>query len=226
MKQVIKNIPIVGPIASRIYHKWINPQQLFTCSNKYWINRYESGGNSGDGSYNELAEFKAEILNEFVLQKEIKTVIEYGCGDGNQLKLAKYPSYIGFDISHKALSMCRETFQNDDTKVFQLMKDYNGETAELALSLDVIYHLIEYSLFADYMNILFDSSKRFVIIYSSDTDKNLEGQAEHIKHRRFSKWVKNSRPEWQLVKHIPNRYPFSSDTKTGSFADFYIYEKA
>jgi hypothetical protein len=225
MKQIIKHIPIVGPITRRIYYKWIKPPKPFSDSHSYWVDRYEFGGNSGDGSYNELAEFKAEILNEFVMQNKIKTVIEYGCGDGNQLKLAEYPSYIGFDISPKAVSLCRALFMNDDTKTFKLMEDYSDETAELTLSLDVIYHLIEDRAFEDYMLMLLNSSKRFVIIYSSDTEENPESQAPHVKHRNFSNWIKDRKPEWQLIRHIPNRYPFYGDTKTGSFADFFIYKK-
>src|SRR5437899_4317923 len=58
--------------------------------------------NSGLGSYDKLAEFKAEVLNGFVKENTIKSVIEYGCGDGNQLKFAEYPSYLGFDVSVKA----------------------------------------------------------------------------------------------------------------------------
>jgi hypothetical protein len=66
MKQIIKNIPIIGPVARRIYRIWINPPKPFQGSESYWKTRYEAGGNSGDGSYNHLAEFKAEILNAFV----------------------------------------------------------------------------------------------------------------------------------------------------------------
>ena len=35
-------------------------------SSKYWERRYEQGDNSGSGSYNHLARFKADILNKFV----------------------------------------------------------------------------------------------------------------------------------------------------------------
>lgn len=220
MKQVMKNIPLVGPIASHIYRKW-----MFS-SNTYWINRYESGGNSGAGSYDDFAKFKAEILNDFVKQNNIETVIEFGCGDGNQLKLSEYPSYVGFDISPKAVSMCIERFKNDDTKSFKLIKDYYDEMADLALSLDVIYHLIEDRVFADYMHRLFDSANRFVIIYSSETDKNPSNSVEHVKHRKFSNWIDKNRPKWKLLRHIPNRYPFDPATNTGTFADFFIYEKA
>ncbi len=226
MKHAIKKIPILGSIVRGIYRKWINPPKSFSGSESYWIERYNAGGNSGDGSYNKLAEFKAEIINEFVLQKNIRTITEYGCGDGNQLELAEYPSYTGFDVSHKAVSICREIFINDVTKTFKMIDDYNDETAELTLSLDVIYHLIEDEVFSNYMDRLFDSSNRFVIIYASDTDVNPGGQAAHVKHRNFTEWVGSKKSEWSLMKHIPNRYPFNGDTKTGSFADFFIYERA
>lgn len=224
--QVIKNIPVLGPIARRVYRTWVNPPKPFQDSESYWKSRYKAGGNSGDGSYHQLAEFKAEILNTFVLENGISSVIEYGCGDGNQLGLARYPKYTGFDVSPNALSRCLKHFSDDKAKTFKLMKAYGGETAELTLSLDVIYHLVEDSVFAKYMNRLFDSSERFVIIYSSNTDNNPQDTAAHVRHRNFSKWITDNRRGWELLKHIPNRYPFNGDTKTGSFADFYIYSKA
>lgn len=226
MKQIIKNIPIIGPVACRIFRTWINPLKPFQGSENYWKTRYEAGGNSGDGSYNHLAEFKAKILNAFVSENGIASVIEYGCGDGNQLNLAQYPKYTGFDVSPEAISMCLNRFSNDAKKTFKLVEQYDGETAELTLSLDVIYHLVEDGVFVEYMNSLLGSSKRYVIIYSSNTDENPEGTAPHVRHRNFSKWLTDNKKEWKLVKHITNKYPFNGDTKTGSFADFYIYSKA
>lgn len=226
MKQIIKKIPVIGPVARCIYRTWINPPKPFQGSEDYWKYRYETGGHSGDGSYNQLAEFKAEILNTFVSDNRITSVIEYGCGDGNQLGLAQYPKYIGFDISSNAIDRCQKNFSGDRTKTFKLMESYRDQTAELTLSLDVIYHLVEDPVFVDYMNRLFDSSERFVIIYSSNTDDNPEGTAAHVRHRNFSKWINEHKKEWELIKHIPNKYFFNGDTKTGSFADFYIYSKA
>ena len=182
MKEIIKRIPIVGSIARKIYRLFIK-QKPFPGSEDYWIQRYNSGGNSGAGSYNQLAKFKAEIINDFVKNNNITTIIEYGCGDGNQLKLAEYPSYIGFDVSPKAIALCEDIFQDDKTKSFRLMTEYKGETAQLTVSLDVIYHLIEDDIYYSYMKRLFDSSERFVIIYSSNCD---EEQRYHEKHRQFS----------------------------------------
>ncbi len=70
-------------------------------------------------------------------------MIEYGCGDGNQLILADYPQYIGFDVSPDAVALCKKIFSADLTKAFHLMDEYNHQTADLTLSLDVIYHLVE-----------------------------------------------------------------------------------
>ena len=55
-------------------------------SSKYWNERYKHGGNSGDGSYGHLAEYKAEIINDFIEENQIHNIIEFGSGDGNQLK--------------------------------------------------------------------------------------------------------------------------------------------
>lgn len=226
MKQIIKKIPIVNSIARSIYRKLISQPRSFPGSKNYWIERYDSGMNSGAGSYIHLAEFKAEIINDFIKEKNIEKVIEYGCGDGNQLKLMRYSSYIGFDISPKAVSMCKEAFHNDASKAFKVMDGYNNESAGLTLSLDVVFHLIEDDVFLDYMNRLFDSSEQFVIIYSSDTNLNPEKRAHHVKHRKFSEWVSDTKPEWRLAKHIPNRYPFNDDLESSSFCDFFIYERA
>jgi len=225
MKKIIKKIPVIGGIARCIYHAWNRPSGSFSGSEKYWADRYNSGGNSGDGSYGKLSEFKAEVINGFLTENNINTVIEYGCGDGNQLLLANYPKYLGFDVSSKALSMCEEKFSTDTTKTFKLLENYTNDRAELTLSLDVIYHLIEDSVFSDYMKRLFDSADRFVIVYASNRDESDRDQAPHVKHRNFTKWVDEMRSDWGLIKHIPNKYTFNSNTGNGSFADFYIYKK-
>lgn len=226
MKNWIRKIPILHLVARTLYHTFVAPFKSFPGTEEYWKQRYRKGGSSGVGSYSEFSEFKAEVLNGFVKEHAIKTIIEYGCGDGNQLKSAEYPSYTGFDVSPDALARCREIFADDSIKTFTLMNEYTDETAELTLSLDVIYHLIEDDVFASYMARLLDSSTQFVIIYSSDTDTQEDFRAAHVKQRKFSKWIEANRPEWKLKQHIPSKYPRAVVSKEGSAADFYIYEKS
>ncbi len=154
------------------------------------------------------------------------TVIEFGCGDGNQLSLATYPEYIGFDVSQTVIGECTKRFSSDNSKMFKLMKDYDGETADLSLSLDVIYHLIEDEIFESYMRTLFKASNQYVIVYASDSEDNEGLEGTHVRHRKFTKWIHDNLPQWKLIEHIPNRYPYAGDYRTGSFADFYIYVKA
>ena len=70
---------------------------------------------------------------------------------------------------------------------FAAVRDYSAEAAELALSIDVVFHLIEDVVFEDYMRRLFGAATRYVIVYSSDHDEPWHGS--HVRHRSFSQWV-------------------------------------
>jgi len=196
----------------------------FLPSHLYWPARYNTGGISGPGSRGRLAQFKARVLNDFVAKNGIGSVIEFGCGNGDQLSLARYPRYVGVDISRTALAQCRARFAGDDTKTFVLLRDHRGGVHDLAISLDVIFHLVEDSGFNQHMESLFSSARRFVIIYSSNHDDL--NWAFHIRHRSHSRWVEANRPDWKLVSSVPNEFPLdaagSDDT---SFADFYVYAR-
>lgn len=198
----------------------------FRSSAQYWDQRYIRGGASGEGSRGKFAAFKAEVLNAFVARHEIQSVIEFGCGDGQQLALANYPQYLGFDVSAAAVRLCRLRFSGDDTKVFREVASYAGERAELTLSLDVIYHLVEDEVFDNYMRMLFESSTRWVVVYASNHDDTDRAEAAHVRHRQFTRWVETHRPGWALRERIPNRYPFTGDFRLGSFSDFFIFERA
>jgi hypothetical protein len=229
IKTLIKGIPVVGPLAQKLNRKLqreaVVPVVPFRTSPDYWETRYAVGGNSGVGSYGKFSKFKAEVLNRFVEERAIQSVMEFGCGDGNQLGLAVYPRYSGYDVSKVAVETCRLRFANDSTKSFGLLDEYKGEQAELVLSLDVIYHLVEDDVFDRYMRSLFDAATHYVIIYSSNTDDNGGYDGSHVRHRMFTRWLPDNRPSWTLIQHIPNRYPYQGDYTQGSFADFYVYSK-
>jgi SAM-dependent methyltransferase len=196
----------------------------FPGSRRYWEERYAGGGNSGVGSYSRFAEFKAEVLNSFVAERRIGTIIEFGCGDGNQLTLASYPKYTGIDVSATAIDVCQSKFRGDHAKSFKTLELYAGETADLALSLDVIYHLVEDDEYEEYMATISAAATKYMIIYSSNTDENYH-KHKHIRHRKFTEWIETNAADWSLERHIPNKYPYMGDHQEGSFADFYIYKR-
>ena len=89
----------------------------------YWEQRYSAGGTSGCGSYGKLAEFKAEVIKAIIKEHDIKSIIELGSGDGNQISITfDNPdiSYLGFDVSKTAITMCMEKFKDDISKDFIL----------------------------------------------------------------------------------------------------------
>ena len=201
----------------------------FPGSQPHWEDRYSRGGNSGAGSYGRLADFKADFVNSFVLEHGVTSVTEFGCGDGNQLSLANYPCYVGLDSSPTAIQMCRDRFKDDASKKF-LIYPPNAlipreliPKSDLALSLDVIFHLVEDGIYEQYMTRLFSAAQRYVIVYSSNRDGGKT--TTHVRHRRFTEWVSARAERWQLKARVENRYPFDlqrpHDT---SFADFYIFE--
>jgi SAM-dependent methyltransferase len=229
VEERIRGIPVVGRAAVHAFWRTValvrHPGR-FPGSRSYWHRRYEKGGHSGPGSYGRLAAFKAEVLNGFVARNALESVIEFGCGDGNQLRLARYPRYTGVDVSPAAVARCRELFDGDDRKRFMLLDEYAGEQACLAISLDVIYHLVEDAVYERYMRTLFAAARRHVVIYSSDSCDNRGYEGTHIRHRPVSAWVEAHQPAWRLERRIPNRYPYRGNPHTGSFSDFLVYGRA
>ncbi len=227
MKELIKKIPLFGFILTKLM-RWVKGQSGFVGSQKYWELRYASGGNSGPGSYGRLAHFKADVINSFVINKEVASVIEFGCGDGNQLGLALYRCYTGLDVSLSAIEICKRKFESDSTKTFLHYKPAKREIAslkaDLALSLDVIYHLVENRVFEIYMRDLFQSADRYVILYTSNTDSM---QNHHERPRDITTWIKNFMKGWTLIEIIRNPYPYEAQNPANtSNSDFFIYGKS
>ena len=213
-----------GYAAKLIFRKIRARNVKFLSSAQYWEDRYLVGRTSGAGSYGRLAEFKSTTLNAFVEDYGVRSVVEWGCGDGAQLALARYPKYTGIDVSTRAVELCRSKFNDDPLKRFLPVSDPDASEvrADLALSLDVIYHLVEDTVYDDYMTGLTSSGERFVCIYSSNLAK--ASPDPHVRHRVFTDWMADNAPSWDLFLKIDN--PFPEDAKRPdetSWADFYLY---
>jgi len=220
---------IIARIINKIKHILVifDKKRAFKSSKDHWEQNYSIGRTSGGGSYGKLAEFKAEVLNNFVQKNKIQQIAELGCGDGNQLSLANYPYYTGYDVSKTVIEICEEKFS--DTNNWNFIH-YNSEAiptnnVELALSLDVIFHLVEDHVFNSYMENLFNLSTKYIIIYSNNTNENPIVHAPHILHRKFTDWVENNQKSIKLVDVIRQKFNYDGDAEIGSRSDFYIYEK-
>ena len=188
----------------------------------YWDARYSANATSGAGSYGRLADYKAAFINGVIEFNAITHVADFGCGDGNLLSLLRPPSYTGLDVSDTVLARCALRFPHH---AFLPIAGASAlRPADLCLSIDVIFHLVEDEVFIGYMDALFAHASRLVLIYASNLDRSWS--SPHVRHRRFTDHVAQRFPEWQLRAHAPNPYPFDpgrpDDT---SFADFFLFAR-
>jgi SAM-dependent methyltransferase len=198
-------------------------ERIFFRSATYWEKRYRKGGTSGDGSYDELARFKGDFINTFVREHQIRRLFDFGCGDGNQAGYLEVEEFMGVDVSPTAVALCRKKFEGRAGRKFLLYDaaTFRGEVAafgpELAISMDVVYHLVEDEVFVRYMRELFESAGRYVIIYSSNFDKRYE--SPHQVDRKFTDYVGANIPEYGLEQTVTN--PF----RGRSNSDFFVYAR-
>ena len=192
-------------------------------SSEYWESRYLYGGTSGDGSYGHLATFKARTINNIIKQYNISSVIDYGVGDGNQSNLIDTAGilYYGVDVSQTAINLCKD--KCIDNKIFMTVEEFIGSSikCELAISCDVIYHLVEEDVYHKYMQNLCNFSNGYVLIYAKNQDLN---HTVHVKFRKFSNFMDSN--NYKLIEYIANPYPqyvIGHDNKNTSPSDFYFY---
>ncbi|MBS0558608.1 MAG: class I SAM-dependent methyltransferase [Proteobacteria bacterium] len=189
----------------------------------YWEARYGGGGTSGSGSRGRLLACKAALVNGLIAENGIGSVLDLGCGDGELAALLEAPAYVGLDVSPTTVARCAARFAGRTHMRF-LTADRAAEAppADLALSLDVIFHLVEDAAFAAHLALLFARARRYVLIYSSNAEQGWPSL--HVRHRRFTEAVAATQPGWRLLAHLPNPYPFDpARPDETSFADFFLY---
>jgi hypothetical protein len=151
----------------------------------YWNSRYLNGGNSGKGSYAEEANYKAKLINQFIKQFEIATIQEHGCGDGNNLSLYEgFMHYNGYDVSKTAVEICKKKFPNTSRYWFTNDITEVNVDADMVLSLDVLYHLVNDDDYYDYLHQIFNDKHKYVVIYATNHENNI-GNSQHVRHRNF-----------------------------------------
>jgi hypothetical protein len=90
---------------------------------------------------------------------------------------------------------------------------------ELSMSLDVVYHLVEDETYERYLNNLFEVSSRYVVIYSTNVDRQYD--FPHQVDRKFTDYIARRIRGWKLLAVLNNPHK-GPDTQS----DFFIYEKA
>lgn len=218
LKNIINNNITLRKLIIPIY------KYLFFESEVYWEKRYKTGGDSGSGAYGRLAKFKSNQINDFLEKNKINDIVELGCGDGANLKLYNFKNYTGFDVSKTIIKSNKKRFKKKNYQ-FDLIKNLDeSKKYDLALSLDVLYHLTEEKIFEKYLNSLFNISSKYVIIYSSNFE-SFDYLNAHVRHRKFENKVPKS---FELIDHIPNIFKSKAihdQSGENSVCDFFIYKR-
>lgn len=154
---------------------------------QYWDHRYRTKRGSGPGSRRSAAAAKARFINNLMARYSVQSMIDWGCGDGVVAAKFYVPHYIGLDVSPIALVIAqRNCYQKTEQGYDWSWLYYDGFNAppicaDLALSLDVIFHLIDDDMYRRHMELLFGSAP-LVCIHSSNKD---EAGHRHVLHRAF-----------------------------------------
>lgn len=160
----------------------------------YWDRRYLQGRTSGAGSEGEFARAKAEQVRRVIERERVTSIIDWGAGDGHVLGLVDpQVPYLGVDISRLAVTRLRRSFPHHS---FALAANYRGQRADLALSLDVIFHLVNDLDYQAYLHRLFGSAERLVLIHSTNHDGETTGR--HVRWRHWTPDVADWYPDWRL----------------------------
>ncbi|MEK5029986.1 class I SAM-dependent methyltransferase [Paenibacillus sp. FSL R7-0302] len=189
---------------------------------RYWEQAYQSGETSGRGSYGILAEFKAEVVNGLIQRENIARVIEFGCGDGNQLQYMNYNEYLGVDVSVTSVGLCASRFADDSSKSFMLYTpglwiNRGFLQADLTVCLDVLYHITDETDFRNTLRDILHSSTEWVALYTRLEETENSGVST-IQDRNLFHYLLEY-PEFNVHEIIPQRYPDQSS------ADFVILRR-
>lgn len=179
----------------------------------YWDRRYADGRDSGAGSRGETGRSKAAYVNHVIkaAAADVRSVIDWGCGDGQVLAhITSAIDYVGVDVSPTIIE--RVSREHPGRRFY--LEDAPGVMADLALSMDVLFHFPDDGAYLAYLDRLFGSARRLVLIYSTDYDG---GQtARHVRWRHWTPDVADRFPDWRLVEHHPDP----------SSPGFYLYRTA
>lgn len=187
----------------------------------YWDRRYRDGRSSGAGSEGDEGAYKAAYVSQFIAEHNVKSVVDWGCGDGQVLAQIdlRDAQYIGVDVSPIMIARLRndKTFP-EPRYLFHTTDSYSTGTRtqfELGLSMDVLFHFPDDRDYSEYLLRLFMCAEKYVIIYST----NYPGgrTARHVHRREFTPDVAELFPEWRLrTVETPLRE---------GLASFFVYEK-
>ena len=201
-------------------------------SEEYWKQRYSEyssrlfKGASGNGRLPFRVNYKSKVLNEIIVKYKISSIIDFGCGDGILASKLHIDRYDGLEIDESLVDELSRQFQSKPNYNFSTkIKSTWPERHDLALSVDVIFHLLEDDVYRSYMFQLFSGKSDYVVIRSSNHEELGMGRNGHIRHRNFSEFVSKNFGQYNLIaKYGPRRKRFYLSISDRDF--FFVYRNS
>ena len=101
-------------------------------------------GGSGGGSSPEATKSFRQVLQDFIKEKNIKTVVDFGCGDWTSTHLINWESikYIGLDVVGSVILDNQKKYSSKNISFAEIesKEDVNKFFADLLIVKDVLMH--------------------------------------------------------------------------------------
>lgn len=106
----------------------------------FWDERYVNDPElgSGIGSRGEHADYKAELIREFLSRSSAGRLVDFGCGDCSILERIDIANYVGVDASRQVVNLNKARFPQHEFICAEL--PHVNLRSELSLCLDVLIH--------------------------------------------------------------------------------------
>lgn len=194
----------------------------------FWNAWYKIGGNSGPGSEGELLKFKAEYLNDQFKKFDIKTVFDFGCGDGVLASRLNCQSYLGIDVSSEAIKKCqiihKPNFHFESRHCSDLspsiIKSKFSSSLDCCMCIDVLYHVSDFKVVDRILSNLFQSNAKIIILYTIPDErikKNFENPSACLFSRKLAPILTKFESLYKLVDR--------TEPRLISAAGFFVYRK-
>ena len=130
---------------------------------KYWDNRYKTGGNSGLGSISKNRDWKWEIIKKYC--SDLNNIIDVGCGDLSFWEGKDCKNYVGIDISPFIIQKNRDLRKNWQfiCNSADIRQDIKANTV---FCFDVLFHIMDERVYKKILENLTYYSEDIIFIYT------------------------------------------------------------
>lgn len=199
----------------------------------YWQREYQSGNGSGRGSSGEFATWKADVVNAAIHDHDVTTLLDVGCGDGEVASLIDVTRYLGIDVAPAAVEIARERNADDPAKHFEVWGEFSAFPAgmfDAVISLEVLMHVLEESLFIDTLAGIFASARELVLLQVPLVPMFEYQAGSHDRHRYLLPYLAEHVGRWaltEIIVHPSSTARRRAHADLGEMAsDFLVFELA